>query len=130
MSVFAFSGISTAIASLLFVSRAVSAKADFAVGLELEAITVAVLGGSSLKGGKASIGGTALAMLMLGFLKRGLTMVMVPSEVQLIIVGTLLITAVALASFAEKRQMKKVGAFESPQATGELKLGDKFPNTD
>jgi ribose/xylose/arabinose/galactoside ABC-type transport system permease subunit len=106
ISVFVISGIGTAIAALLFTSRAVSAKADFAVGLELEAITVAVLGGASLKGGKASIMGTFLALLLLAFLTRGLTMVMVPSEVQLIIVGALLIAAVAFGSLSENRPMK------------------------
>jgi ribose transport system permease protein len=104
IDVFVISGVGTAIAALLFTSRAVSARADFAVGLELQAITVAVLGGASLKGGKASIGGTFIALLLLGFLTRGLTMVMVPSEVQLIIVGALLIAAVAIGSLSEKRR--------------------------
>jgi rhamnose transport system permease protein len=95
-TVYAVSGFLSAIASLVYVARVVSAKADFGTGYELDAITIAVLGGAALAGGKANVTGTVIAMLIIVLLRRGLTMGFVQTEVQSIFIGLILIISVAL----------------------------------
>lgn len=103
VSVYAISGLFCAIASLVYVSRVVSAKADFGIGYELDAVTVAVLGGATLAGGRANVVGTVIAVMLIVFLRRGLTMAFVGTDVQTMIVGAILIVAVAARNFSSLR---------------------------
>ena len=96
MFAFAISGFLSAFAALVFSSRVISAKADFGVGYELDAITISVLGGASLSGGRINILGTVLGGLIIVMARRGLTMALVPSEVQSILIGAILIISVSL----------------------------------
>lgn len=65
-------------------------------GLELEAITAAALGGAALAGGKGSVGGTVLAVLLLGVLDNGLTVLGVNPFWQNVAKGALLIGAIVV----------------------------------
>lgn len=96
VTIFAYglSGFFCSLAGILFACRVTSAKADFGIGYEMDAITIVVLGGASLKGGKANIIGVALGMLILILTRRGLTMGLVQPELQTVIFGLLLIAAV------------------------------------
>lgn len=94
-SVYALSGVLSALAGMVYVSRVVSAKADFGIGYELDAITIAVLGGSALSGGRANLPGTFIAMLVIVLLRRGLTMGFVQTDVQTVFIGLILIGSVA-----------------------------------
>ncbi len=85
----------SALAGLVFAARVSSAKADFGVGLELDAITVVVLSGASLAGGSANVSGLVLGLLTIGVIRMGLSMLFVPSEIQAILIGLVLIVAVA-----------------------------------
>ena len=109
-SVYAISGLFCAIASLVYVSRVISAKADFGIGYELDAITVAVLGGATLSGGRAKVVGTVIAVMLIVFLRRGLTMAFVGAEIQTMIVGAILIAAVAARNWNTLRLPEKKGA--------------------
>lgn len=97
---YASSGLFCSVAAVLFSCRVTSAKADFGIGYEMDAITIVVLGGATLKGGKASIFGAVLGMLILIMARRGLTMALVQPEVQTIIFGLLLIIAVGINSLS------------------------------
>ena len=108
-SVYAISGLFCAIASLIYVSRVVSAKADFGVGYELDAITVAVLGGATLSGGRANVVGTVIAVMLIVFLRRGLTMAFVGTDIQTMIVGAILIAAVAARNWSTVRFLWRRG---------------------
>jgi len=66
-------------------------------GLELEAITAAVLGGCALTGGKGTIIGGLLGVLIIGVLDNGLILTSVPTFYQMVAKGVLLITAVIIA---------------------------------
>jgi rhamnose transport system permease protein len=94
-AVYAACGGLAALAGVVFAARVSSAKADFGVGVELDAITVVVLSGASLAGGSANVPGLVLGLLIVGSLRMGLTMVFVPAETQAILVGLVLIGAVA-----------------------------------
>lgn len=84
-------GLLTAVAALIFTARVSTAKADAGVGLELEVITAVVLGGTAITGGRGTILGTFLGVLILGFLRSGLSFAGVPAIYQAMLAGTILI---------------------------------------
>ncbi len=74
-------------------------------GLELEAITAAILGGCALQGGKGTIFGALLGVLIIGVLNNGMILTSVPTFYQLIAKGALLILAVII----QERQRARSG---------------------
>ena len=72
-------------------------------GLELEAITAAVLGGCALQGGKGTIVGALLGVLIIGVLNNGMILTAVPTFYQLLAKGALLILAVLVAEYRLNR---------------------------
>jgi len=84
-------GLVCGIASLFQTALYATAKADTAMGLELEVIACVVVGGTRISGGDASVFGTLLGLLIIGILRYGLDMAGVDSENIVIVVGALLI---------------------------------------
>ena len=72
-------------------------------GLELEAITAAVLGGCALQGGRGTIVGALLGVLIIGVLNNGMILTAVPTFYQLLAKGALLILAVLVAEYRLNR---------------------------
>jgi rhamnose transport system permease protein len=105
--VYGASGFMCAVAALIFSSRVISAKASFGIGYELDAITIVVLGGASLAGGKINIFGTILGLIIIGLTRRGLSMAIVASEVQAILIGIILIAAVTINRLFSERPKKR-----------------------
>lgn len=91
------SGLMASLAGVLYVARFNTAKADAAMGAELDVITAVLLGGTPISGGEGSLWGTMLALLLLSTLRRGLDMAQVGVEQQAILIGTILIVAVAVS---------------------------------
>jgi ribose transport system permease protein len=90
-------GIAAGIAGIMLTARTGSGQpTSGSQGLELQSITAAALGGVSLRGGKGAIPGTILAVLLLGVLQNGLTILNVNSFWQDIAQGFLLIVAVII----------------------------------
>ena len=111
------SGLMAAIAGVLYVARFNTAKADAAMGAELDVITAALLGGTPITGGEGTLVGTMLALLLLSTLRRGLDMAQVGVEQQAILIGAILIAAVAVSQRQEltiiakrRRQVKQLTA--------------------
>ncbi|MFG2560709.1 hypothetical protein [Streptomyces sp. NPDC048496] len=73
-------------------------------GLELKAITAAALGGCALKGGKGGIGGTLLAVVLLGALENGLTVQGINTFWQNVAQGALLVIAVVIQQRRNKER--------------------------
>ncbi|QKW09828.1 ABC transporter permease [Streptomyces sp. NA04227] len=95
--VYALIGVVAAIAGILLTARTGSGQpVSGSEGLELKAITAAALGGAALKGGKGGIGGTLLAVALLGCLENGLTVEGINSFWQNVAQGALLVAAVAI----------------------------------
>lgn len=69
---------------------------------ELDAITAAAMGGTPITGGKACIGGTVLAIIILGMIRNGLTLMSVPSDYQQWITGFLLLVSVLVSGIRIK----------------------------
>lgn len=92
--IFALSGFLAAVAGLIMDSRLAVARFDHARGLELDVITAVVLGGTNIYGGRGTIFGSVIAILLVGFLRTGMGVANVKAESQLAVVGALLILAV------------------------------------
>lgn len=91
---FAFCGLVTAVASVFLISRISSAEATLGSGYELDVITAALLGGVSIMGGKGTVQGAMLGIVIIGILRNGLNMMGMSSIYQSIILGVLLLIAV------------------------------------
>ncbi|MET9402120.1 ABC transporter permease, partial [Kitasatospora sp. NPDC002965] len=97
IAVYALIGTVAALAGILLTARTGSGQpVSGSEGLELKAITAAALGGAALKGGKGGIGGTLLAVALLGCLENGLTVQGINSFWQNVAQGALLVAAVVI----------------------------------
>lgn len=96
---FLLSAVSATLAGLILVSQLGASSPIAAQGLELQVITAVILGGASLSGGRGSIMGTIVAVFIIGLLDNGLNLLSVQSFWQEIILGALLLSAVAFDQF-------------------------------
>lgn len=95
MSTYIFSGVAAAIAGIIMTSYLGSSKADFGSDLTMPIITAVVLGGTSTLGGKGGVIGSALASIIIGIMKFGLSMNNMPNQYLDIPVGIMLVLVVA-----------------------------------
>jgi len=95
MFAYCVSGFSAALCGILVTSRITSAQPMAGQGLELEAIAASVLGGVSINGGEGSIGNTIIGALAMGIMRNGLNLMGVNSYWQNVVVGIILVAAVA-----------------------------------
>ena len=93
---FLLSSLCVALAGLIRLSQIGGESVNAGSGLELSVITAVVLGGASLSGGRGGIGGTVLAVLIVGVLANGLIQLNVPSFWIEVANGLLLLGAVAV----------------------------------
>ncbi len=84
------------LAGILYVAQFRQGKPDAGMGLELDAIAAVVIGGTSLMGGKGSVIGTMVGVLIFGFLGNILQLNNIDSNSQLVLKGAIIIAAVLL----------------------------------
>ncbi len=96
-----------ALAGVLLAARMNSGQPSACVGLEFDAITAAVLGGTAFTGGVGTIFGTFLGMLVLQGFKTGMNMVGLPTFWQQVAQGGLLVVALAFDFYRKKSREKK-----------------------
>ncbi len=89
-------GFFTGIASIFLLSRILSARSNIATGWDMEVITLVVLGGVAITGGKGNMVGVVIAAFLVGYLKFGMGLLKLSSTVMSIVTGGLLIVAVLL----------------------------------
>jgi ribose transport system permease protein len=92
---FLLSGLCTALGGLILTSQLGAASPVASLGLELSVVTAVILGGASLAGGRGTIFGTILGLLIIGVLNNGLILLNVDPFWQEVAQGTLLIAAVS-----------------------------------
>jgi ribose transport system permease protein len=95
-SVYALTGLCTGLAAVLLSGRLGSASPVVGNLTELDAIAAVVIGGTSLAGGKATVTGTFFGVLTFGLIFNLLNLLNMPSEIQGIVKGALILAAVAL----------------------------------
>jgi ribose transport system permease protein len=93
---FMLSAVCVALAGLIRLSQVAGASVNSGLGIELSVVTAVVLGGASLAGGRGGIGGTVLAVLIVGVLSNGLIQLSVPSFWIEVANGLLLLGAVTV----------------------------------
>jgi L-arabinose transport system permease protein len=104
IAIYTLSGATAGLAGMLLAARTGSGQPiSGSDGLELEAITAAVLGGCALTGGKGTIVGGLLGVLIIGVLDNGLILTSVPTFYQMVAKGLLLIAAVIIAEQQGRR---------------------------
>ena len=104
IAIYTLSGATAGLAGMLLAARTGSGQPiSGSDGLELEAITAAVLGGCALTGGKGTVVGGLLGVLIIGVLDNGLILTSVPTFYQMVAKGILLIAAVIIAEQQGRR---------------------------
>lgn len=104
ISTFAVMGFLAALAGIIISARLNSAEPNAGLNMEMDAITAVILGGTPLHGGSAALAGTAVAVLLLGTIRNGLTLMSVSSYYQQFITGAILLCAVVTAEIRERRR--------------------------
>jgi len=98
------SGLTAAVAALLFVARRNTAKADLGTGMELDVITAVVLGGTSIFGGRGRLLGTVLGVLLIHETREFVAWQFARDELNLIVIGALLLLSVLADSLLAPRR--------------------------
>jgi len=106
--IFLLAGAMSALAGLVLAARYGSTRPDIGTGLELAVITATVLGGVDINGGKGTMIGAILSLLLVGLMRFGMGLLNIQGQVQSIAIGFLLILSILLPSLAQR--MKRTGA--------------------
>lgn len=101
---YAYCGTLAALAGLLATARMGSARPSDALGYELDAIAASVIGGISLMGGQGSVLGTAVGAALIGVLRNGMVLLDVSAFWQKVVIGIVIIIAVALDYLVWRRR--------------------------
>jgi simple sugar transport system permease protein len=96
IAVYALSGMLASLAGVLYVAQYRQGKPDAGAGLELDAIAAVVIGGTSLMGGRGTLAGTLVGVLIFGLLTNILQLHNISTNVQLVIKGMIIILTVLL----------------------------------
>ena len=94
--IYSIGGLFCGLSGVMQFSRLTVGDPTVAVGLELDIIAAVVIGGGSLSGGMGSILGSMIGVFIMAFLRNGCTMMGWPNYIQEIIIGAIIVIAVAL----------------------------------
>ncbi len=92
--IYTAAGLVSGIAAVIFVSRVSTTRSDMGTGVELDVITAVVLGGTSIFGGRGTIIGTVVGLVLVQALKNGLALSGVKGDGTIVVIGLVLILAI------------------------------------
>lgn len=102
--IFVMMGVMCAVAGLMFLGKSWEVNQTTGLNMNIEVITLVVLGGTSVAGGVGSIRGTFIATLIIGVLKRGLALMGMSGDVYNFILGAVLLVALIAFAYLEVRK--------------------------
>jgi len=114
LRVYLVSGLLAGLAAVLYAAKNDSVRADIGAEYELLAITIVVLGGTSVSGGEGSLPGTALGYLTLVFLQNDMALRRLPGEYHGLATAVLLIGALLLDAGFRRRLLRLEAAPPAP----------------
>ncbi|MCZ8334740.1 MAG: ABC transporter permease [Rhodobacteraceae bacterium] len=109
-TLFVMSALISAVAGVLYAARLGSVRGDSALGFELDIITMVLLGGVSIFGGKGSMVGVFLAILIILNLRNGMALMNITGHVQTGVIGSLLILSVLLPNLVGDLRTRRARA--------------------
>lgn len=98
LALYTASGFAASLAAVIFVSRVSTTRSDMGTGIELDAITAVVLGGTSIFGGRGTIVGTIIGLCLIQALKNGLSLAGVKGDGTIMLIGAVLILAILVSN--------------------------------
>jgi ribose/xylose/arabinose/galactoside ABC-type transport system permease subunit len=108
LQVYIYSSLMAAIASIIMISRYNSAKVTLGSSYLLESVAAAVLGGTSIAGGKGSVFGTVIAIGIIQIISSGLNILNLNRFITDAIMGALLIVVLTINYISDKLKTKNI----------------------
>jgi rhamnose transport system permease protein len=104
MMLFMLSGLVAALAGLLLAGRLGAVRGNTADGFELDIITMVLLGGVSIFGGKGTLTGVGLSILIILNLRNGMSLINITGNTQTLVIGALLILSILVPNWGRDLQ--------------------------
>lgn len=114
LSLYCWCGVLAAVAAIVSNSWLLTARPSAGLNLELQAVTIAVLGGIHIFGGRGSLGGVALALLLVVVLNSGLQLAGFSQTIQAGVLGALLVISALLSGLTGFRLTRKAARSGAP----------------
>ena len=102
--IYTLTGALVGLAAMIGVSRASSSQPTAGISLELDIIAAAIIGGCAPSGGRGTMLGTVIGTLLIAFIRNGLTLLGISTNLQLVVIGLIIIIAVTADQFATRRK--------------------------
>ncbi len=128
-TLFVMSGVICSFAGILWTLRFATSRYDAGTGLELTVVTIVLFGGVSIFGGRGSILGVVLAVVIVGCIQEALTLKNVAAEVQNIVTGVLLLVSVIVPNSADSLQRVRARARTRQRAQARRRSDLPIPTT-
>ncbi|MDH2327140.1 ABC transporter permease [Cereibacter sp. SYSU M97828] len=107
VKIYAVAGLLAGLAGIMVAARGLTAQAGMGAMYELDAIAMAVIGGVSLTGGRGSILGTMIGMIIFGVIISGFTFLRLDAYYQEMIKGAIIVAAVIADMHRQRKRIKK-----------------------
>jgi inositol transport system permease protein len=126
---FLVNGVLVGIAGVIFMSRVNAGLPNAGVGYELQAITAPIIGGTSFSGGVGTVMGTLAGALIVGLLGNIMNLVGIGSYIQQIVMGLIIVIAVAYDVFSKRGKAKTTILKSGSKGDTVPAQGDRTPAT-